>query len=163
MKTTKRKLSLVCAAALALALVPVALHAEESYDNDYPATDQGAANTALLATTYMSNSSAFWGTGADTQISPSGDLDWSIVQCTKKNGVQTKIKNISVSYNPFVGDLDILIQRPDTGAIMTQGIGTTGTESIDLPSLNYNVSTVILRVYGYQGATGFYSVSFSCI
>ncbi len=168
MKTTTKKLGFVCATALAFALVcPTAVHATEPLDNTPPwgtVISGGYIITTQNVTEYVSNTStglAAWGDGADRQISPSGDVDYAVLQCGKLSSFvsQGKISSVQIGYNQAAGDLDIQVFDP-TGVYLGGSFGVSGSETVNVSSLG--LDSVIIKIYGYAGGTGGYSLAIYC-
>ncbi|HEX4404611.1 MAG TPA: hypothetical protein VH560_07275, partial [Polyangia bacterium] len=140
MKTTTKKLGFVCATAMAFALVcPTAVNATEPLDNTAPWGSGGTGyvqNTSNV-THYVGNSddgTASWGSGTDRQISPTGDVDYAVIECGKVNGLSGvthgTLTAVDVDYNQAAGDLDIQVFDP-TGFYLGGSFGITGSESVN--------------------------------
>jgi len=124
----------------------------ESADNTFP----GSTNTAWagIASTYVcSAGGCAWSTNTDA-ISPSGDIDYQMIVCG--NGVITQIQ---IWFTASAGDLDIQVYRPNQ-AFVGSSTGVTGTETVDTSTANANA--LVLKVYGYAGATNTYGIDIYC-
>jgi hypothetical protein len=158
---TTKKLGALCATALALALAfPMTAHATEPLDNTAPwATSiPPAANNNV--TTYISNGSPGWGGGSTREISTSTDVDYAVIACGKAAGKLGYIQDVRVGYTHSAGhDIDISVYRP-YGEIIASSTGVTGFEKVDVTALNLN--SIVLKVYGFSGGTGMYSITMVC-
>jgi hypothetical protein len=169
MKMTMKKLGFVGATAIAFALLsPSAVRATEPLDNSTPwaSIGGGYVQNASNVTHYVGNSddgTASWNAGTDRQISPTGDVDYAVVECGKANGMpgvsHGTIAAIDVNYTQASGDIDIQVFDP-TGVYLGGSFGVTGSESVALWTLG--LDSAVLEVYGYAGATNGYQVSVLC-
>ena len=69
------------------------------------------------------------------------------------------MSDVHISFINAKGDLDIRAYSGRFGAEIGVSQGTGDSEKIFTPG---NLSTVVLKVYGYRDAIGDYSVGFSC-
>lgn len=157
---TTKKLGAICATALALALTfPTTVHATEPLDNTAPwaTAIPPAANNNV--TTYISNGQPAWGGGPTREISTSTDVDYAVIACGKKAGSLGIIQDVRVGYTHAAGDIDITVYRP-YGEVISSSTGVSGFEKVDVSALNLNA--IVLKVYGYAGGTGTYSITLLC-
>lgn len=171
MNTMKRKLGVAGAAAVAVALMfPAAVRATESLDNSAPwgATNGTYVESSSNVTHYLGNSQdghAHWASGTDRQISPTGDVDYAVIQCgtafgSSNNTPKGQVSAVDVDYTHSAGhDIDICAYDP-TGILLTCSTGVTGSESAAV--WTYAMNSVVLKVYGYNGSTGGYDVTVLC-
>lgn len=162
--TTKKKLGFICATVLALALaLPTAVRATEPLDNTPPWGTASLHVTNPNVTAYITNQAGSgWGTSPpDRTITPTGDVDYAVIGCGKYPGGVPKgtIQDVRVGYTQSVGDIDISLYDP-TGVLFGSSIGVSGFEIVDIRTLNLN--SAVLKVYGFAGATGGYSVTVLC-
>jgi hypothetical protein len=164
MTTKTKKLGFICATALALTFARSgAVRAVEPTDNTPPWGTNAALPVVMQnVTAYITNQpGSGWGAGPDRQITPSGDVDYAVIGCGSANGVVPKgtIKEIRVGFTHASGDIDIDVLDP-TGKLLGQSHGITNLELVDLSALAKNAA--VLKVYGFNGATNFYSVTVVC-
>jgi hypothetical protein len=165
MKTTTRKLGFVCATVVALAFgSPAAVRATEPLDNTPPWGTGSNPITMQNVTTYVTNQAGSgWGSNADRTITPTGDVDYAVIQCGKSNpgvGVtKGTIQDIRVGYTQSTGDIDIQVFDP-TGYFLGISQGVSGFEIVNIASLN--LDSAVLKVYGFAGATNGYSITVVC-
>jgi hypothetical protein len=172
MNSMKKKLGVAGATAVAAALsFPGAVRATEPLDNATPwgATNGTYVESSTNVTHYLGNSQdghAHWNAGADRQISPTGDLDFAVVQCGKafsaplqNNVPKGQVGAVNIDYTQAAGDLDIQAFDP-TGIWLGTSQLTGSQESISLGTNGMN--SVVLKVYGFNGATGGYKVTVLC-
>ena len=139
----------------ALVLLAGASFAIEPIDNPKPT---GSLNFIGNVTMYECGVSPGCGFGTGDRISTSTDVDHIVVTCG--NSKVTAV-GITIQAAPFngAGDLDIDVLRPNDPLIgASHGAGQT--ESVNTSAANLN--TVVLRVFGFQGATNTYQVNVSC-
>ena len=75
-----------------------------------------------------------------------GDIDWFRIPATTSQGA------ITVEFNPGTGDLDIALYKSN-GTLIDSSTTTSGVETVESgPGLRF------LKVYGYNGATGDYTL-----
>ena len=163
MNTTTKKLGFICATVAALAFVrPAAVRATEPLDNTPPWGTGASPITMQNVTSYVTNQpGSAWGANADRTITPTGDVDWAVIQCGKAGGVVPKgtIQDIRVGYTQSAGDIDIQVFDP-TGVFLGISQGVSGFEIVNVASLN--LDSVVLKVYGFAGATNGYSITVVC-
>jgi len=85
-----------------------------------------------------------------------GDIDYSIPSCGFN---ALKLQKIIVELNSAAGDLDIAVYRLD-GTFIGSSAGTGRTETVITSSTTANA--LVLKVYGFSGATGVYTVRTIC-
>jgi hypothetical protein len=91
-------------------------------------------------------------------ISPSGDVDYQVISC--QNDAAPKVKKIELSFTHAQGDIDMCVYTL-AGTLIGCSTGTTNNEIVDLSGVNWK--TVVLKVYGYAGATNpRYDIQFWC-
>ncbi len=94
-----------------------------------------------------------WTNGTAT-ISSSSDVDYITLMCRGD-----KVKTASITFKDSDGDLDIKVYDLD-GKSLGGGTSTTNNETVNVASKN--LTGVVIKVYGYQGATNKYSLSNPC-
>ena len=92
-------------------------------------------------------------------IESSSDVDYFAVQCGSSNIKQVSITMGSPSYGS--GDLDIEVRKPNWSTVVGTSTGTGVTETVNTTSANMN--SLVLKVYGYNGAMNTYSILVTCI
>lgn len=164
MTTMTRKIGFILGAMLALAFaLPAAVHATEPLDDTPPWGTGSYPITMQNVTTYVTNQAGSgWGANTDRTITPTGDVDYAVIQCGKAgpSGVANgTIQDVRVGYTQSVGDIDIAVYDP-TGYYLGGSYGTSGFEVVNIAALKLN--SAVLKVYGYAGATGGYSITVVC-
>jgi hypothetical protein len=157
-----KKLGFIGAMLLALVLArPSLSFATEPLDTTVPWSTaiQGIANYTNISA-YITNSEASgWGPNSDRQISPTGDVDYFLISCGKPAGKTGIVKSITLGVSNAVGDLDMAVYTVD-GKFVASSTTTTNIELVNLAAQNKNAFFV--KVYGFGGATNFYSVTLAC-
>ena len=140
-KNVRRLLS--CAIATSMVLAPIASFALEPANNTAPwkNTGGGSFDTTVYASVGRSSWQGF------EQIASSSDVDYIFFTCF--NGL--KMSQAQIDFTNSKGDLDVTAYDIN-GRVLGSSSGTTNTEVVNVQSFGLNV--VILKVYGYNGATG---------
>jgi hypothetical protein len=97
------------------------------------------------------------GTGAWPDIEvivPSGDIDYHVLACAGRN-----ISGVGITYPTYQGDIDIEVYGID-GTYIGGSYGVSGSEWVDISALSKQA--VVMKVYGYLGATARYTVEIGC-
>jgi hypothetical protein len=161
--TTTKKLTFIGATVLALALGHGTARAIEPEDNTAP-WSPGASNLRTNSVTLYNASGGLTSWGAtpstDRQIQSVGDIDYAVMTCGRGTGSPAgTIKSIDIGFTHAAGDLDMFVYDP-MGTVLGSSQGVSNTESVTVSALNLNA--VVLKVYGYAGATNSYSVTLRC-
>lgn len=96
--------------------------------------------------------SSGWGDSFE-DINSSSDVDYFLVMCTGR-----KITSVGIGFTQ-AGDLDIQVFDP-AGSLLGSSQGVTSSESVNVSA--FNKQAVVLKVYGYLGATGPYGLGIGC-
>lgn len=94
--------------------------------------------------------------GHDCAVESSTDVDYIVMSC---NGWKSVSGAGIRMQNPSAGDLDIKVYRLD-GTLVGTSQGTTDMEFVD--ALPQQEDTIVLKVYGYAGATNSYTYWVGC-
>jgi hypothetical protein len=94
------------------------------------------------------------GWGFPESISPTGDVDYLIMSCAN-----TTLKSVMISFTHAFGDLDMCAYTL-SGSTIGCSTGVTNNETIQLTPQAKNA--IVLKVYGYAGATNPYSININC-
>jgi hypothetical protein len=129
-----------------MVLAPIASFALEPANNTAPwkNTGGGAFDTTVYASVGRSSWAGF------EQIASSSDVDYVFLTCF--NGL--KMSQVQIDFTHSKGDLDITAYDIN-GRSLGSSTGTTNTEVVNVQPFGLDV--VVLKVYGYNGATGLYS------
>jgi len=141
---------------LFVAMSGLAIGSREAQAADPGDVFPGSTGTSFFGDTYIYECSASACTTINTfqGISPSGDVDYIIASCG-----YGKVTSVQVNIAPGGGDLDMGVYRFSQAVIGTsQGVGSTETVNTS----GANLGTVVVKVYGYNGATGSYGLTVSC-
>lgn len=96
-------------------------------------------------------------------ITTTTDVDYSLVACggftDGANNLVTTLKSIEVRLAAGAGDLDIAVYTTD-GKLLGSSTGTGTVEVVDVSARKRGA--VVLKVYGYAGARGTYTVTERC-
>jgi hypothetical protein len=102
------------------------------------------------------NTSRSGGIGTtNLQITPSGDVDYILASC----GGRERVNSVNVGFTHSSGDIDLKAFRLD-GTLLGISQGVSNGESIDVSASNED--TIVMEVYGFNGATNTYSLSINC-
>ncbi len=93
------------------------------------------------------------------EISASTDVDYFAVQCGAANIKQIQITMVGSGSGSK--DLDIEVRKPNYQSVVGTSTGTGLTETVNTTAANMN--SLVLKVYGYKGATNTYSILVTCI
>ena len=126
-------------------LTSVASFALEPGNNTAPWTN--AAGGAFDTTVYASVGRSSWG---GFERVASSDVDYIFFTCF--GGL--KMSQAQIDFTNSTGDLDVTAYDIN-GRILGSSTGVTNTEVVNVQPFGLDV--VILKVYGYNGATGAYS------
>jgi hypothetical protein len=112
------------------------------------------ANSGRFDTTvyYSQIGGAGW---QSENIASSSDVDYLFFVCPGT----LKVREVAISFTHSKGDLDV--EAYDVaGRLLGTSTGTTNSESVGVSAFGLNA--VVLKVYGYNGATGAYAPSLGC-
>lgn len=137
---------------VALLLASFASNAFAESDDNYPS----AKSVDFYGDVRMlSASSPAWVGGSPNEaIATSTDVDYIILACGKGKVVQA-----SISLGSTTGDLDMEVYGYE-GTKLGGSYGTGKFEAVDPTAAQRSV--VVMKVYGYNGATGKYQPGLSC-
>lgn len=154
MKAYKR--AIVAAAAFLSLTLAVArpTSANEPTNNNYSwangANNQWNGNMTVLSAW------ALWATWPGIEsITPSGDVDYLLMTCGNAH-----IYALGVDFTHANGDIDVQFYTTNGTWIATSN-GTSDGESMTFPTDAYQA--IVMKVYGYAGATNTYTPTISCI
>jgi len=148
-KTTTVGLGLLLTAAMTLSQPGLAL---EPHDNAAPwKWTYGYGN----ATLFVSKGAVGWGA---EDISSSSDVDYLVMACTG-GAPSRKIRYVSLNFSHARGDLELGVYDL-AGNQLASSTGVSDSEFLDIGAFGAHV--VVLKAYGYNGATGPYGVSLTC-
>ena len=88
------------------------------------------------------------------QIASSTDVDYVVVTCAGR-----PVRSVSIEFTHAKGDLD-MVAFDLAGAQLGKSNGTTNVEVVNVQGQGKQV--VVMKVYGFQGATGAYDVVIGC-
>jgi hypothetical protein len=113
--------------------------------------------SSLYGNTTLYVSTNAMGTGSDG-INSSSDVDYLVMACT--TGARHRpVSLVAINFTHAQGDLDMAVYDLQ-GNYLAGSQGVTDRELVDIGAFGEQV--VVLKVYGYNGATGNYGVSLSC-
>jgi hypothetical protein len=95
---------------------------------------------------------------SNEEVSPTGDVDYFAVQCGASNIKEIKIVMNDQGWGPK--DLDIEVRKPNYQSVVGTSAGTGLTETVYTGAANMN--SLVLKVFGYNGATNTYSITVTC-
>src|SRR4051812_10757325 len=152
MRNTGKKFAI----GLLVALSGLAIGSGEAQAADPGDTFPGSTGTSYFGDTYIYECSANGCTTIPTfqSISPSGDVDYIIAACGFG-----KVTSVQMSIAPGGGDLDLGVYR-FSEALIGSSAGVGSTETVNTSAAN--LGTVVVKVYGFNGATGSYGLTVSC-
>jgi hypothetical protein len=103
--------------------------------------------------TYLSGltGASFW----YEYISSSTDVDYHVVAC----GARKLMTKVDIQFTHSKGDLDLEVYTVD-GTQVAKSEGVTDAEEVWTNGMN--IGSVVLRVYGYRGATNGYYIGVAC-
>jgi hypothetical protein len=150
--------------ALSLALVlgvPSRARAAEPGDNAPPWNPGSALYHGDVSVYTVAASGAEFGNAA--AITTTTDVDYSLVVCggftDGANNLVTTVKSIEVKLAAGAGDLDMDVYTTD-GTFLGRSNGTGAVEIVDVSARKRGA--VVLKVYGWAGAKGTYTVYEHC-
>jgi hypothetical protein len=148
----RRGLALV-GAALALTMAGSGARAQPSTE-PHNNTNPNSSNKGFVL--YAQGGSSASG----LSLTPTGDVDWFVLVCSQTivSDSPRFVHKVSINFNHDAGDLDMDVFTPWENLIG----GSSGVTNQEEFIVTGNVTTVFLKVYGYAGATGDYSVSYQC-
>ena len=152
MRNTGKKFTM----GLLVALSGLALGSREARAADPGGTFPGSTGTSYFGDTYIYECSTLGCTTINTfqSISPSGDVDYIIAACG-----YGKVTSIKLWIAPGGGDLDLGVYKFSQALIGTSA-GVGSTELVNTSAAN--LGAVVVKVYGFSGATGSYGLTVSC-
>jgi hypothetical protein len=149
---------------VALALVlggPSRVRATESSDNTPPWNTGSALYHGDVSVYTVAASGCEF--GRVEAITTTTDVDYSLVVCggfnDGVNNLVTTVKSIEVILPAGTGDLDMEVYTTD-GKLLGRSQGTGSVEIVDVSARKRGA--VVLKVYGYSGAKGTYTVFEHC-
>jgi hypothetical protein len=94
-------------------------------------------------------------------IENAGDVDYFVFSCASDlpSDPPKYVSDVHISFTHGSGDLDIRAYTGRFGNELGVSQGVTDSEQVNIPG---NIGTVVLKVYGWNNATGDYSVGFAC-
>jgi hypothetical protein len=127
--------------------------ANEPTNNNY--SWSGGANTPWTGNMTVFSTYNMWTTWPNKEaISPSNDVDYLLMTCGDAKIYVTGINLVGAN-----GDLDVQFYTPN-GTYLGSAAGTGDSETYTFSGFNY--STLVIRVYGYNGATNSYTPVLGC-
>ena len=144
-------------AGVALLLITVGMAADSSANeptnNNYSWAN--GANNQWNGNMTVFSAFALWATWTTPEsITPTGDVDYLLMTCGSAH-----VYGTGISFTHANGDLDVEFYTPN-GTYLGTSNGVTDGESMTFPSGTY--SDIVMKVYGYAGATNSYSPELSC-
>jgi len=152
--TIQKKSMIACLITLGCMLAAVQpAFANEPTNNNYPWS--GGANTPWTGNMTVFSTYNLWTTWPNKEaISSSSDVDYLLMTCGN-----AKIYVTGINLTGANGDLDVQFYTPN-GTLLGSATGTGDSETLTFPGSNY--STLVIRVYGYNGATNTYIPVLGC-
>jgi hypothetical protein len=152
MRNTGKKFTI----GLFVALSGLAIGSREAQASDPGDIFPGSTGTSYFGDTYIYECSANGCTTINTfqGISPSGDVDYIIAACG-----YGKVTSVQMFIAPGGGDLDLAVYK-FSQTLIGSSTGVGSTETVNTSAAN--LGAVIVKVYGYNGATGSYGLTVSC-
>jgi hypothetical protein len=95
---------------------------------------------------------------SNEEVSANGDVDYFAVQCGSSNIKQVQITMANQGWGSK--DLDIEVRKPNYQYVVGTSTGTGLTETVNTGAANMN--SLVLKVYGYNGASNTYSILVTC-
>ncbi len=158
----KHAKKLTCLAALTMSALGATAHAD--VDDNYPWMWSAGGTYGEMSVMSRAYSGGYGHSGG-LAISSSADVDYHVMVCgnslhpglgTVSPGI---INSVGIEFTHAQGDLDIWVYSVG-GEFLGSSTGTGNTETVNLASGNRGV--VVLKVGGYQGATGSYGLALQC-
>jgi hypothetical protein len=137
-----------------------AVAASEPINNNYPWMygTNGVWNGDMSVYASLDSPSSIWNFYED--ISPTGDVDYHVMSCGRPyNGGNGTVASVRVDFTHSLGDIDIYVYNTK-GTVLGTSQGVGNYEEVNVSS--QNLSTVILKVYGYAGAVNNYQLMLNC-
>jgi hypothetical protein len=113
--------------------------------------------SSLYGNTTLYVSTNAMGTGSDG-INSSSDVDYLVMACTTGSR-HRPVSLVAINFTHSQGDLDMVVYDLQGNYLASSG-GVSDRELVDIGAFGEQV--VVLKVYGYNGATGNYGVSLTC-
>lgn len=153
-----RRRALSCAALLSCAAVSGSALAAyyEPFDNN-PPWQGNTRFSYVLATDGRYSSPA-------GSLEVNGDVDYVTLSCAPSSDAEPArfVTSVGLAFVHSAGDLDIEAYTID-GVFVGRSQGTTNSELINTYAYHAKeLQTVVLKIYGYQGAKGDYLFNFTC-
>lgn len=121
--------------------------------------------STISSTSFHGDVSAFTTTatscefGSGEAIASSTDVDHFVVSCGGFAGGLGTVKKVTLRFTHASGDLDLRVYATD-GTLLGSSTGVSDTETVDVSAQKRG--GVVVKVYGYGGATNAYALTQYC-